>query len=274
MRVDFDTRNVVLDIVIQDDWDQDVRTLWEENHEQVRAGLIHELGPLNAEDKLDNYRAMGPAPWSVVFGHTVLLRQIRSAFAHGDYFPALVGACALGERILHQLIHALRDDYVNDRATTKRVRSGRLGNEWGSLITVLHGWGIFSDHTAEVFLELEQQRHQSVHFDADLEASEREPTLRALLWLQGIVEQVFDPHGGPPRYIADTTGAFYIALEAEQEPLIRRVFIPNCVLVSPAHYVEQNPSSPTGWTVYDDPNYACDPLTDAEFATRVRNLKG
>jgi hypothetical protein len=217
---------------------------------------------------------MGPAPWSVVFGHTVLLRQIRSAFAHGDYFPALVGACALGERILHQLVHALRVDYVNDRATTKRVRSGKLGNEWGSLIAVLHGWGVVSDRTAEVFLKLEQYRHQSVHFDADLEASARDPALTALLALQEIVGQVFESHGGPPRYVADATGAFYIALEAEREPIIRRVFIPNCVLVSPAHNVEQDPSSPTGWTVYDDPNYACDPLTDAEFAARVGDLKG
>jgi hypothetical protein len=50
---------------------------------------------------------------------------------------------------------------------------------------------------------------------------------------------------------ADTTGASYIALEAEQEPLI-----PNCVLVSPAHHVAQHQSSPTGWTVYDDHPYA------------------
>ena len=65
-----------------------------------------------------------------------------------------------------------------------------------------------------------------------------------------------------------------LALQAEQEPLIRRIFIPNCVLVSPAHYVEQDSSSPTGWTVYDDPSYACDALTDAEFAGRLRDSKG
>jgi hypothetical protein len=72
LKVDFDTRNVVLDLVIQDDWEPDNKALWEENQRQVQAGLVAELGPVNAEQKLDNYRAMGPAPWSVVFSHTVL----------------------------------------------------------------------------------------------------------------------------------------------------------------------------------------------------------
>jgi hypothetical protein len=274
MRIDYDTRNVILDTVIQDAWEPNIKAQWEENKQQVTAGLLAELGPVEGERKLENYRAMGPAPWSVVFGHTVLLRQIRSAFAHGDYFPALVGACALGERILHQLVHALRGDYMNHVATTQRVRSGNLRSEWGTLITVLHGWGVFSDQTAEVFRRLEEDRHQAIHFNADLEASEPAPALMSLLALQEIVEQVFGYHGDPPRYIADTPGMSYIALEAEQEPLIRRVFIPNCVLVSPAHYAEHDPSSSTGWVVYDDLDYACDPLTDAEFAARVRERNG
>jgi hypothetical protein len=273
LSVDFDTRNVVLDLVIQDDWEPDNKALWEENKRRIQAGLLAELGQMNAEQKLDNYRAMGPAPWSVVFRHTILLRQIRGAFAHGDYFPALVGACALGERILHQLVHALRSDYLNHRGTTKKVRSGRLGNEWGSLIAVLHSWNVLSDQTAEIYRLLEAYRHQAVHYDADLEASKREPALTALLALQEIVEQVFSPHG-TPRCIPDTPGVSFIALHAEQEPLVQRVFVPNCVLVSPAHCMEQDPASSTGWTVYDDPDYSCEPLSDDEFATRVRDLKG
>jgi hypothetical protein len=209
----------------------------------------------------------------VVFEHTVLLNQIRSSFAHGDFFPALVGACALGERLLHQLVLALHADYVNHRATTKRVRSGHPGNEWSSLIAVLHGWGIFDNEVAEIYGQLEQLRHQAVHFDTDLNAAAREPALAALVALQQIVEHVLEPHGGPPRYIADIPGASYLTLRAEKEPLIRRIFIPNCVLVSPAHRVEPNASASGGWAVYDDSQYACDSLTDEEFAQRVRNSK-
>jgi hypothetical protein len=81
---------------------------------------------------------------------------------------------------------------------------------------------------------------------------------------------VFEPHGGPPRYIANIPGASYLSLAAEQEPLIRRIFLPNCVLVSPAHRLERDDSTPTEWRVYDDLGYTCDPLTDEQFAERLR----
>jgi hypothetical protein len=90
------------------------------------------------------------------------------------------------------------------------------------------------------------------------------------LALQQIVEHVFEPHGGPPRYIADTPGVSYLSLQAEEDPLIRRIFIPNCALVSPAHRMESDNAAPGGWRVYDDPEYPCDPLTDEQFAQRLR----
>ncbi len=247
--------------------------MWEKNKAQVRAELLAEHGPADEVQKLDNYRAMGSAPWSVVFEHSALLAQIRSSFAHGDFYPALVGACALGERLLHQLVLALRVDFLNHPSTTKRVRSGNLGNEWGSLITVLHAWGVFDENVADLYRELEQRRHAAVHFDPTLRAAGRESALAALLALQQIVEHVFEPHGGPPRYIADTPGVSYLSLQAEEEPLIRRIFIPNCALVSPAHRMESDNAAPGGWKVYDDPEYPCDPLTDEQFAQRLRGNK-
>jgi hypothetical protein len=90
------------------------------------------------------------------------------------------------------------------------------------------------------------------------------------LALQQIVEHVFEPHGAPPRYIADTGGASCIALEAEKEPLVRRIFIPNCALVSPSHRLEADESVPGEWCIYDDVDYPSDPLTEEEFAQRLR----
>ena len=239
IRVDFDTRNVVLNLEIQDGWDAEVKAMWEENKAGVRANLLAEFGPLDADAKLDNYRAMGPAPWSVVFEHSALLRQVRSSFAHADFYPALVGTCALGERLLHQLVLALREDFVNHSATTKRVRTGNLGNAWGTLISVLEGWGILDKQVADIYRELESRRHAAVHFDPGLTAAGRDSALAALVALQEIVEHVFEPHSGPPRYIANIDGASYIASAAEQEPLVQRIFLPNCALVSPAHRLER-----------------------------------
>jgi hypothetical protein len=270
IRVTFDTRNIVLGLNIENDWEPEIKSMWKENQAGVRGDLISELGSKGYETKLDNYRAMGPAPWSVVYQHTALLAQVRSSFAHGDFYPALVGSCALGERLLHQLVLSLRADFVNHAATTKRVRSGNLGSEWGVLIDVLEGWGILEQKVADIYRELERRRHAAVHFDPSLKAASRESALLALLALQQIVEHIFEPHGGPPRYIAGIGGASYIALEAEKEPLVRRIFLPNCALVSPVHRLEADESVPGEWRIYDDPDYPSDPLTDEQFAERLR----
>lgn len=239
------------------------------NQLQIREGLQAEFGTIDAEAKLDNYRAMGPAPWSVVFEHSALLREIRNAFAHGDFYPALVGASALGERLLHQLVLALRGDYITHPATTKAVKSGNLKNEWSTLIDVLHGWGVLDGGTADAYRDLERRRHAAVHFDPRPEAVGRESALAALLDLQQIVQRVFAPHGGPPRYIDGVSGNSFLSIKAEQDPIVRRIFIPNCALVSPAHRMEADESSPGVWRVYDYDGYDCAPLSDEEFAARI-----
>lgn len=263
--VTFDTRNVLLDVVIQDGWDQAVKDLWTENKLRVREGLLCELGVQDGDAKIDNYRTMGPAPWSVVFEHNHLLSQVRSAFAHGDFYPALVGACALGERLLAQLIFALRNDFVNHPKTTKRVRKGGPFTDWGTAIDVLHGWEVLSDDQAAVYRDLEQQRHAAVHFNPKVVGGQLEPALRALFDLQRIIEGVFSPNGGPPRFIADTPGVHFLSLESEATPLVRRVFIPQSVLVSPVHQMEHRNGQ--NWFAIDDADYESAPLTDAEFAT-------
>jgi hypothetical protein len=111
------------------------------NQSAIRMELLAEHGTVDGESKIDNYRAMGPAPLSVVHQHNEVLQQVRSAFAHGDLYPALVSACALGECILNHLLLELRQDYQNHRSTTRRVRGAGTFRDWGSAIKVLHGWG-------------------------------------------------------------------------------------------------------------------------------------
>ena len=86
---------------------------------------------------------------------------------------------------------------------------------------------------------------------------------------QRIVERVFEPHGGPPRFIDGTSGVCFLSLKAEQDPLIRRIFLPNCALVIPAHRLESDPTVRGDWNVYDDPDYPPEPLSDEQFAQRL-----
>jgi hypothetical protein len=50
----------------------------------------------------------GAAPSSVVALHNIHLTQVRAAFVGMNYYPALLGASGLGERILNQLVLTLR----------------------------------------------------------------------------------------------------------------------------------------------------------------------
>lgn len=271
IQISFDTRSTFLDQVIDEDWEPGIQAQWRRNQSAIRMELLAEHGTVDGETKIDNYAALGPAPWSIAYEHTPVLQQVRSAFAHGDYYPALVGACALGERIFNQLILALRDDYVNHSSTTKRVRSKDSFTDWGAAVAVLHGWGVLDVPTRDIYLELEALRHASVHFDPTIDATSKEPALRAIRHIQTIVASLFPAAGGPPFFISGTVGASFFARSAEAIPLIRRIFLPRSALVSPHHGMHPEPS-PTGGVivrVLDDVDYSPAPLTDSEFTSAL-----
>jgi hypothetical protein len=86
-------------------------------------------------------------------------------------------------------------------------------------------------------------------------------------YLTQLIEHVFAPMGGPPRFIAGTVGNSFLSLAVERDPLIQLYFIPNSVLVSPDFEFRESLSS-----VYDEQDYGSihgvQGLTDAEFAQR------
>jgi hypothetical protein len=270
IEIGFDTRPHILTMEIGEDWEPEVAAQWRHTQSSIRMSVLAEHGTINGDDKIANFTAMGPAPWSIVFEHNTLLKQVRSAFIHGDFYPALVGACALGERILNELIISLRADYVNHKKTTARVRRGETFSDWNAPIEVLHGWGVLTDELEAKYQQLQQQRHESVHFKPGVDVAAREPALAALKLLQEIIEGIFVPHGGPPRYIENISGGDFFSLEAEQEPLIKRIFLPRSALLSPAHRFNIRPDGgEVVWEAFDDADYDPTPLTDAEFAAAL-----
>lgn len=266
----FDARNTTLEHEIGDDWDPDIQKQWRSNQASIRMGLLGELGTVGGESKIENYVLMGSAPWSIIFRHNQMLAQIRGAFAHGDFYPALLGACGLGERLLNELLNVLRSDYLNHPATTRRIRNGDVITHWGTAVDVLRRWGVLPDELAAHFRDLEAQRHRSVHFDEALAVAEREPALQAVHLIQRIIAGLFTPHGGPPTFIRDTLGASFFSLEAEEVPLVKRVFLPHSALLSPAHRMYPN-MTPSGyeWIIVDNADYDPTPLTDEQFAAAL-----
>jgi len=72
---DIDSRASLLSIEIQDKWDSQVQEMHRRNQQLIRKELIREFGEEDAPAKLDNFMALGNAPFSVVAFHNKFLRQ-------------------------------------------------------------------------------------------------------------------------------------------------------------------------------------------------------
>ncbi|WP_139770678.1 hypothetical protein [Paenarthrobacter ureafaciens] len=253
---------------IDPDWDPQIIAQHEGNRRQIRMMLIHEFGNEEHERKIDDYAALGPAPWSVIDRHNMFLRQIRQSFAFGAYYPALVGACSLGERLLNELVIRLRGAYRSHSATTKSVATHKTFMNWSVCIEALFEWGVLDDPLATKFNNLRKFRNRSVHYGTHLTGRDaREEALQAVLLIQEIIEALFRPHGGPPRFIGGTTGHTFLSTPAESEPFVQEFLVPASILVSPSFDMQYNEDR--GWfDVFDDDTYQNEypTLTDEEFA--------
>lgn len=265
----FDTREVMLSTTIEDGWEPRVKELWRENKRVVREGLLHDYGVANGGRKIEDFIALGPAPWSVTAMHNEVMRAVRDAFVAGAYYPALLGAAGLGERILNQLVLELRDDY-QDHPQTRRVAKKSSIDDWTASIEALRGWGVLAPTAVSKYKRLHRLRIAAVHYvTPTLDQTARAEALEAIRLLQEIVQEVFSPHTGE-HYIEGTAGVFFVRLEAKSLPFVRRFLVPASTLVSPHHELDFQSRPPR---VLDDANYATDQgidsLTDEEFAQRV-----
>lgn len=265
--VTFDTRPYVLGLPIEDHWDDHVKEMWHSNKRLVREGVLLEFGVEAYERKLEDFEAIGAAPWSVVAAHNQTLAAIRRAFVAGAYYPALVGAAGLGERILNQIILELRGDFAA-AASSQRVLKKRAFDDWKLMVDVLESWNVMPADVAQRYERLRRLRNDTVHYNLPaLDASARDEALEAVSLLQKIIERLFHPDQSA-HLIPGIDGVEFLRLDVEELPFVRRFFLPASVLVSPEHeWVSNDPL-----TVLDNPGYGDEEgirsLTDGEFAHR------
>jgi hypothetical protein len=275
----FDTRNRFLDSEDQEcDWEPEIREQWRLGRRQITVGLVNQLGAGNFDSKFADYRALGVSPLSVVALHNLFLDQIRNAFAAGAYYPALVGSGALGERLLNQLVIVLRGDYQDHPATTPEIASRKSFAKWGQCTEALAGWRVLSDELVDDFSRLERLRHRAVHYNAGLDNTDaREAAITAVHLVQAIIEKLFPPLGGPPRFIEGTTGHTFLSLDSETQPLVRHFYLPASVLVSPRFEMRpmQREDGSPWFDVHDDGGYQAryPTLDDAEFAKHRNDIR-
>lgn len=261
----FDTRALMFNIATEGpDVASETAALNLANQARMREVVIHEFGAADYEQKIRNFIDVGAAPWSVAALHNIFMAQVRQAFTLGAYYPALVGAVALGERVLNHLVLTLRDEYAGHPAT-KHVAGKESFDGWEKCIRTLEAWDVISDDVKSEYRALEKARHDAVHYRTTLDDSDsRDAALHAIKLLGAAIEKIFNPHGSGQHYFTGPMGRSYIRLASEQDPFIRRFILPVCALVTP---IFRFVASGNDLEVYDDPAYGADtePLTDEQF---------
>ena len=261
---DLDVRAGWLDIEIQEEWEERVKESHRIAQQQIREGLVAEYGSFRAEEKLGNFRDLGPMAVSIIAYHNKFFRQARAAYVVAAYYPALTAACALGERILNHLLIGLRDDF---RSTPeyKQVYRKQSFHDWFLAIDTLAAWRVLLPDVVVNFKRLGTIRNRAIHLDPRdpvTEENDRTVALEAILLLDRIIAAQFGILGSQPWFIPGTRGASYIKKEWENDPFVRLVYLPNCWLVGPRYTVEPVPGSVI---VHDDYPYEDREVTDDEF---------
>ena len=206
----FDSRATVPDTTIEASWEESIQEQGRTSQAGVVGGLLEEYGRADGVRKVEDFRALGPAPWSSVAEHNTLLHQVRDAFTLGAYYPALVGAGALSERLLNQLVLTLRGDYDTHPRTSRRIRNRNTFNDWSHVIDVLHAWTVIDDATREHLVDLKEIRHASVHYTSAFAAGARDVALGAIGHVQAVVTSVFGTFHRPGVTTDGTPGTVVI----------------------------------------------------------------
>ncbi len=258
--VDFDSRALTLN-TIQDHWEEHVKQLHRQNQKDTIARLKAEYGELTFNTKLTNFKELGAKPFSVVAFHNRFLSQSRQAFIHGQYYPALTGVCALGERILNHLIIGLRGSYKSHPLYKKVYRKDSF-DYWPFAIEVLTEWNVLTPEAAASFRLLNEKRNNALHFNLNTEINDRQLALEAIKNIEEIVSQQFSGFGVLP-WLLPAPGECYIKKEYEQSPFVQLVYIQNqnCGYVGYKHIV----TSIFPWQFQDVDDYPVQEVSDEEF---------
>ncbi|MGA0563919.1 hypothetical protein ACO2RV_15845 [Ancylobacter sp. VNQ12] len=248
-------------------WEDDIKRQHYENREKYKLYLSNKYGNANLDVIINNVNDLGIKNFSLISYHNEFFQQCRDSFIIGAYYPALVSACALGERIINHLIVDLREFYSSSKFYQK-VHSKSSFDNWIKSIEILNDWGVLINDVPELFQELSQIRHRSVHFNPSTYKSVRTDALTSLTLMNKITSKQFGVFGGQPWYIEGTSGAQFIKKEYEENPFVKTYILPISGFVGPEYGM--NYDSDFGWQHLDYSRYYQSSLSDTEFARAYR----
>lgn len=265
---DFDTRAEILKMKIEDHWKPQVKESWLGIQAEIKQGLAREFGEDAIANKIERFIEIDTKPMSVISYHNKFFTQVRDAYVMGHFYPALVGACALGERILNHLIIDMRSMF-KDTDEYRRVYRKDSFDNWDVPITTLETWDVLLPEVAAEFKALKILRHRSIHFNHSTYETLREDSINAVLHIRKVIDYQFGTWGIRPWFIGGTKGSVFVAKDFELHPFVRTYFAPRFAYVGPLFGMRNAKSK--GLEVMDVPDYGDGEWTDEEFAKQFNN---
>lgn len=268
LSMDFDSTVYSLTLEIREEWEERIKKQHRENKKSIEKSLIDSYGSIAREGKHKNFIDFGAIPFSILAFHNRFFRQLRTAFVMGAYYPALTAACSLGERILNYLILILREDYKHTPEYKIVFRKDSFDN-WDVAINALESWGVLLPDVVKNFRLLRDMRHKAIHFRPEVDRNDRELALEAIHCLRDIISNQFSAFGPQPWFITSIPGEIYIKKSWEENPFIKKIYLPNCQLVGPKHKVK----ALFPQVVVNDFEYEPREIADEEFSELRKNIK-
>jgi hypothetical protein len=251
----------------EEHWSEDAKRLHIKGRAQIVERLKLEHGTRHIERIIKNTADLGPKSMSLVSYHNELHEQARRSFVTAAYYPALVAACALGERILNHLVLDLRNHFKASPHYKKVYRKASF-DDWPFVVAILTDWQVLASDVGKNFLALGELRNRSIHFNPNTYQSLRDDALAALSPLDKIIAKQFGYFGGQPWFIDDTPGAQFVKRASESDPFVQHYIIPRSGFVGPLYGMEMIREGHLHHLDYAD--YGDEDLTDEEFAKRFR----
>ena len=222
-----------------------------------RELVAFRYGEFDIDTKCARWLSVSPPDLCVPVEWHDLLREVESAYVHGDFYPALTSACCLGERVLDHLIIGLRAHFKASARYKEAVAKDSF-QDWSKAISLLRDWGILNKNLATQFEELLKLRNPAVHFGGLADRSEK--AHRAVELAYSITSRMF---GIGPENFFICEGEVYIRRDRQADPVVKEFILPHCCLVGYKHKVEDRSGVPT---IVDDERYEEAQISDHDFA--------
>jgi len=206
--------------------------------EDIKALLISRYGDHDFDAKFARYMELEKPAISIIVEHTDLLEDICNSYVQGNLYPALTGACCLGERIFNDIIFKAMDNFkLSDHY--KYVYGKESIINWKKAIELLSDWKIIDNETSRKYKELYKLRTESVHYQIK-EQDLAEMALKGINAVNFIINRFFGigSHRKDVLIYFEVPGELFIKKEAEQDPVVKAFYIPCSILVRPRFKLE------------------------------------